>query len=74
MLRDKNKKQEGKEVLPTPAESSILFDGKPDPELERMMTLREQWTPAQKIAGERAEETARAPGLLFYQQVQALLA
>lgn len=73
MLRDKTKKQKGKEGSPESVENPSLFDAKPDPAIVRLLTPYEQWTPAQKRADKRAEDAARAQGLVFYQQVQALL-
>ncbi len=73
MLSDKSKKQEGKKRTPTSAKSPSLFDAKPDPAIVRLLTPREQWTPAQKRADKRAEDAARAKGHGFYEQVQALL-
>lgn len=67
------KKQEGKEATPTSAQSPSLFDAKPDPALERLLTPREQWTPAQKRAEKRAEVVRRQESLAQYGQVQAQL-
>lgn len=73
MLSDKMKKQEGKEATPTSAKSPRLFDAKPDPAIERLMTPREQWTPAQKRAEKRAEVVRRQESLVQYGQVQVQL-
>lgn len=73
MLSDKRKKQEGKKATPQPAKSPSLFDQKPDPAIVRMMTPREQWTPAQKRADKRDEDAARARGYRYFEQVQELL-
>ncbi len=73
MLSDKMKKQEGKKVIPKPAKSPSLFEAKTDPATVRLLTPREQWTPAQKRADKRAEAAAYARGLVAYDQVLALI-
>lgn len=73
MLSNKMKKQEGKKSTPKPAESLSLFGAKTDPATLRLLTPREQWTPAQKRAEKRAETMRRQESLVQYEQVQAQL-
>ena len=75
MLNDETKKGKGKgkKGAAQSGESPGFFDAKPDPEIVRLMTPREQWTPAQKRADKRAEAAAYARGLAAYDRVLALL-
>ncbi len=73
MLNDETKKQAGKAPAPQSVEFPSLFDAKPDPAIVRLMTPREQWTPAQKRADKRDEDAARARGYRYFEQVQELL-
>jgi hypothetical protein len=73
MLNDKTKKQEGKKVTPTSVKSPSLFGTKSDPAIVRLMTPREQWTPAQKRADKRAEAAAYAERNIWYEQLLELL-
>lgn len=67
------KKQEGKKATPKPAKSPSLFGAKMDPATRRLLTPREQWTPAQKRADKRDEDAARARGYRYFEQVQELI-
>ena len=73
MLNDDSKKDKGKKGAPPSAKSPSMFDAKTDPATLRLLTPREQWTPAQKRADKRAEAAAYARGLVAYNQVLALL-
>ena len=73
MLNDETKKPKGKKATPPSGESLISFIGKPDPEIVRLLTPREQWTPAQKRADKRAEAAAHARGAIWYGRVLKLL-
>ncbi len=73
MLNDETKKQKGEKAVPQSAKRPSFFDAKPDPATIRMITPREQWTPAQKRADKRDEDAARARGYSYYQQVQELI-
>ena len=73
MLSDKSKKQEGEKGAPQSAKSPSIFDAKPDPAIVRLLTPREQWTPAQKRADKRAEAAAYARGAIWYEQLLELL-
>lgn len=73
MLNDETKKGKGKKGTPQSAKSPSMFDAKTDPATLRLLTPREQWTPAQKRADKRAEAAAYARGLVAYDQVLALL-
>lgn len=50
-----------------------MFEAKTDPATVRLLTPREQWTPAQKRADKRAEAAAYERGLVAYDQVLALI-
>jgi len=73
MLSNKSKEQVGKKATPKPAKSPSLFGAKTDPATVRLLTPREQWTPAQKRADQRAQDAAHARGAAWYEQVLALL-
>jgi hypothetical protein len=73
LSNDKMKEQEGKKATPQPAKSSGLFGAKMDSATRRLLTPREQWTPAQKRADKRAEDAAHAQGSIWYEQMLALL-
>jgi hypothetical protein len=73
MLGDKSKKQEGKKGTPQSGESPNVFAADIDPAIRRLLTPREQWTPAQIQADKHDEDAARAQGLRYYEQVRALL-
>ena len=73
MLDDETKKAQGKKATPKSAKNSSLFEAKTDPATVRLLTPREQWTPAQKRADQRAEAAAYARGLVAYDQVLALI-
>lgn len=73
MLNDEAKKQKGKKGTPQLGESPSFFTAKPDPEILRLITPREQWTPAQKRADKRAEAAAYARGTIWYEQLLELL-
>ena len=73
MLNDESKKGTGKKGTPQSAKSPSIFDAKRDPEIVRLMTPREQWTPAQKRADKRAEDAAYARGAIWYERLLELL-
>ena len=73
MLNDDSKKGNGKKGAPQSAKSPSMFEAKTDPATLRLLTPREQWTPAQKRADKRAEAAAYARGLVAYDHVLALL-
>jgi len=73
MLSDETKKQKGKKAPSQSGENPAFFTAAPDPDIVRLLTPREQWTPAQKRVDKRAEEATRARGAIWYEQLLGLL-
>ncbi len=73
MVDDENKKQKGKKGTPQSGENPGFITATPDSELLRLITPREQWTPAQKRAYKRGEGAASARGGIWYEQLLELL-
>ena len=73
MLSNETKKPKGKKSTPQSGENPNFLTAEPDPATLRLLTPREQWTPAQKRADKRAEDAARAQGAIWYEQLLELI-